>query len=149
MFASCSASPVSSFTWDSVNQRFSEECGNLLHLIDLVLSLPATSSDAERGFSQMKLVKTDWRSKLTDDHLTDLMTVQLEGEDLGVFDPKKAIALWYSEGSRSRRPEFSQSSQSEIKSDDSEWDDDLDDLVRIDKELSILNKMQEIDNEEL
>ncbi|KAG7164193.1 hypothetical protein Hamer_G014330, partial [Homarus americanus] len=37
-----------------------------------------TSADAEHGFSPVKLIETDWRSRLTDDHLTDLMVVQLQ-----------------------------------------------------------------------
>ncbi|KAG7177180.1 Zinc finger protein 862-like 1, partial [Homarus americanus] len=46
-----------------------------------------SSADAERGFSQVKLIKTDWRSRLTDDHLTDLMVVQSQSESVGNFNP--------------------------------------------------------------
>ena len=37
---------------------------NVLQLIDLVLSLPASSADCERGFSLAKVIKSDWRSRL-------------------------------------------------------------------------------------
>ncbi|KAG7157174.1 hypothetical protein Hamer_G010016 [Homarus americanus] len=59
-----------------------------------------SSADAERGFSQVKLIKTDWRSRLTDDHLTDLMVVQLQTECVGNFNPDKAIARFLTTGAR-------------------------------------------------
>ncbi|KAG7168422.1 hypothetical protein Hamer_G002465, partial [Homarus americanus] len=60
----------------------------------------ASSANAERGFSQVKLIKTDWRSRLTDDHLTDLMVVQLQTESVGNFSPDKAIARFLTTGAR-------------------------------------------------
>ncbi|KAG7158374.1 putative hAT family C-terminal dimerization region-containing protein 21 [Homarus americanus] len=71
---------VSRLSWQQINQSYGERCASFLHLVDLLLSIPASSADAERGFSQVKLIKTDWRSRLTDDHLTDLMVVQLQTE---------------------------------------------------------------------
>ncbi|KAG7172013.1 hypothetical protein Hamer_G000985 [Homarus americanus] len=59
-----------------------------------------SSADAERGFSQVKLVKTDWRSRLTDDHLTNLMVVQLQTVCVGNFNPDKAIARFLTTGAR-------------------------------------------------
>jgi hypothetical protein len=51
-------------TWKKVNDVFSNKCPAILSLIDLILSLPSSSVEAERRFSLMKLIKTDWRSKL-------------------------------------------------------------------------------------
>ncbi|KAG7171278.1 hypothetical protein Hamer_G013730 [Homarus americanus] len=59
-----------------------------------------SSADAECGFSQVKLLKTDWCSRLTDDHLTDLMVVQLQTESVGNFNPDKAIARLLRTGAR-------------------------------------------------
>jgi len=42
------------------------------------MNLPASSSDAERGFSLMKRIKTDHRRKLSDTSLSAIMTVNLE-----------------------------------------------------------------------
>ena len=50
-----------------LSTRRSDTCPNILSLIDLILSIPAHSADAERGFSEMKLVKSDWRSNLRSD----------------------------------------------------------------------------------
>ena len=94
----------------------------------------------------MKLIKTDWRSRLTDTHLSDLMQVHLEGAEIPQFDPKKAIHLWYSNsgGSRTRRLDFV-SNESALNDGDSDLDDDLD-VVQVDRELTILSKMQELED---
>ncbi|KAG7172024.1 hypothetical protein Hamer_G000999 [Homarus americanus] len=63
-------SPVSKLSWQQINESYREKCGSFLHLVDLLLSIPTSSADAESGFSQVKLIKTDWRRRLTDDHLT-------------------------------------------------------------------------------
>jgi hypothetical protein len=76
----------------------------VLGVVDLILALPATSVEAERGFSQMKLVKTDWRSCLNDKHLSDLLLVLLEAPDIDQFDPTPAMHLWMQGGHR--RPTF-------------------------------------------
>ena len=65
-------------TWGEVNSKLHHLCPEVTCLIDLILSLPCSSSNAERGFSKMKMVKTDWRSKLKDRQLSDLLTVALE-----------------------------------------------------------------------
>ncbi|KAG7159027.1 hypothetical protein Hamer_G006440 [Homarus americanus] len=80
-------SPVSQLSWQQINESYREMCGSFLHLDDLLLSIPTSSAGAECGFSQVKLIKTDWRSCLTDDHLTDLLMVLLQSECVGNFNP--------------------------------------------------------------
>ena len=79
----------------------------VLVLVDLILSIPSTSDsvEAEPGFSQMKVIKNDWRSRLHDSSLSDLMMAAMETPDIQNFDPTPAIHLWMNLGSRSRRPE--------------------------------------------
>ena len=67
---------------------------NVLQLVDLLLSLPASSADCERGFSLTKVIKSDWRSRLRDTMATDLMTVQLHSPEIGDFDPASSILRW-------------------------------------------------------
>ena len=64
-------------TWVGVNEVAKDVCPNVLHFVDLLLSLPASSADCERGFSLTKFIKSDWRSKLLDKKVTNLMTVKL------------------------------------------------------------------------
>ena len=53
--------------WDEINLRYT---------IYLILTLSATSSEIERGFSQMKLIKTNIRSKLSIEN-KNLMTIKM------------------------------------------------------------------------
>ncbi|KAL5496177.1 hypothetical protein EMCRGX_G012415 [Ephydatia muelleri] len=71
-----------------------DNCPNVLQLVDLLLSLPASSADCERGFSLTKVIKSDWRSRLRDTMVTDLMTVQLHSPEIGDFDPASSILTW-------------------------------------------------------
>lgn len=98
---------VQTLNWQQVNDAYKESgrFNNILALVDLVLCMPASSADAERGFSQVKLVKTKLRSRLRADHLTNLLTIQLHTPDVREFDPNPAINLWLKGSStRSRRP---------------------------------------------
>ncbi|KAG7171355.1 Procollagen-lysine,2-oxoglutarate 5-dioxygenase-like, partial [Homarus americanus] len=47
---------VSRLSWQQINQSYGERCASFLHLVDLLLSIPASSADAEHGFSQVKLM---------------------------------------------------------------------------------------------
>ena len=51
----------------------------------------------------MKIVKTDWRSRLTDDSLSDLMLIKLDSPDVQEFDPQPAIDVWMQ---KKRMPDF-------------------------------------------
>jgi hypothetical protein len=69
-------------------------------LIDLILTLPAHSADAERGFSEMKLVKSDWHSCLRPSILSDLLFIIFHTYDIPSYDPTDAINLWNLTGQR-------------------------------------------------
>jgi hypothetical protein len=77
---------------------------NILALIDLLLTLPSSSAICEQGFSEMKYVKSDWRSSLGNQSLNDLMRILLHSKSVRDFDPTTAIHLWRGSGARSRRP---------------------------------------------
>ena len=84
LFRSGGQMPIS---WQVINSMFHYQCQNVLGLIDLILTLPAASTDAERGFSKMKYAKNDFRSCLSDDHLIDQMMIMLDGKTESMFDP--------------------------------------------------------------
>ena len=50
-------SPIAKLTWKDINVAHGNRCTAFLQLVDLLLSIPASSADAERGFSQLRLVK--------------------------------------------------------------------------------------------
>ena len=91
---------VRQLTWSGINAAHQEECGNILGLVDAILTLPASSADAERGFSQLKMTKSSIRSVLKADRLTDLLTIQLRSPDIAALEPKQAIELWRAGGAR-------------------------------------------------
>ena len=57
----------------------------MLQLIDLLLSLPASSADCERGLCLVKVIKSDWKSRLRGTVVTDLMTVQLHSPEIATL----------------------------------------------------------------
>ena len=75
---------------------------NILALVDLVLTIPASSAEAERGFNRVKVAKSDWRGKLGDAHLSDQMMIMMESASVLQFDPLPAINVWISTPRRIR-----------------------------------------------
>lgn len=93
-------------TWPTVNRMLRHQCPDVLDLFDALLTIPATTADCERGFSVMKQMKSDWRSRLKGETLSDLLKTQLCSPDIKDFDPTKAIDIWHADSLRSRRPDF-------------------------------------------
>ncbi|XP_049718119.1 sperm flagellar protein 2 isoform X5 [Elephas maximus indicus] len=85
---------IRKLTWDFVNSVYLHKYPNILTLVDLVLSLPASSAEAERGFSQMKRTNSHTHVKTKAESMTDLLIIQLNSPDINNFNPKKAIHLW-------------------------------------------------------
>ena len=61
---------------------------------DLILALPPTSVANEAAFSQLKLMKTDRRHRLSEGRLQDLMMIRLNSADIDNFNPDEAINIW-------------------------------------------------------
>ncbi|XP_013402713.1 zinc finger protein 862 [Lingula anatina] len=73
---------------------------NICALLAIVMVLPVSTADAERGFSLMKRIKTDWRASLTPSSLSNLMTVKLSKVKLDKFVPDSAYGKWLADGRR-------------------------------------------------
>ncbi|XP_077980805.1 uncharacterized protein LOC144436009 isoform X1 [Glandiceps talaboti] len=100
-------------SWKLVNELYYNKCPNFLEVVDLILSLPAGTSECERGFSLMKITKTQYRNKLKSSSMTLLMTVQLHSPDISEFDPTPAIHQWNQHAKR--RPSFIERSHSRTR----------------------------------
>ena len=88
-------------------------------LMDLVLTLPASTAECERGFSAMKVVKSNQRSSLNGDTLSDLLMVKLHSAEISSFDPHPAMELWKTHSldapKKRRRPDYSSDRQRPTK----------------------------------
>ena len=86
---------LEALTWKQVNRRFCQEYPNILSLFDLILAIPATSTACEWGFTHMKLVKSNRRTHMKEDSLSNCLTIKLEGSSIKEFDPVPAINHWF------------------------------------------------------
>lgn len=64
------------------------------HQQEAQLEPPKQSGGSERGFSQLKILKSDIHSTLSEERLNDLLAVKLLSADIQNFDPMPAIELW-------------------------------------------------------
>ena len=95
-------SKLKTHTWRSLNRSHGELYPHFLSLIDLILTVPASTSDCEKGFSAMKKIKGDWRASLRTETLSDLMCVLLDKNCISTYDPQNALHLWAAD--KDRRP---------------------------------------------
>ena len=65
--------------------------------------MPVHSVECERVFSLLKVIKTDWRNRLLDTAVTDLIRISLDAADIKNFNPDPAIHLWQQAAIRGRR----------------------------------------------
>ena len=72
--------------------------------MDLILTMSPSSSEAERGFSQLKLIKTNLRSKLGQSALNHCIGIKMLASDIKEYDPHPAIHYWNSMSITARRP---------------------------------------------
>ena len=66
----------------------------MFKLLDILLTLPVGTASVECSFSQMKLVKTRLRNRITDDNLARLMRIAIEGPELTVVDFDKILDIF-------------------------------------------------------
>ena len=81
-------------TWKALNRSHADQFSNLFGLVDLILTIPASTAECERGFSAMKRVKSELRTRLNTSTLSDLMIVMLESPSICDFEPLRACELW-------------------------------------------------------
>ena len=84
---------METLTWHQVNRRFRSEYPRILDLFDVILTIPATSTACERGFSHMKLIKSEKRSSMKEESLSNSLMIKLEGPSIKEFDPLPAIDI--------------------------------------------------------
>ena len=81
--------------WRLFNAPNSAEWGNVLIPANLLLCLPASNGKLKRAFSLLRTIKTDKRSRLTNQSLDDLLRVLSSKVPLKSFNPDDSIDLWW------------------------------------------------------
>ncbi|XP_065645604.1 E3 SUMO-protein ligase KIAA1586-like [Hydra vulgaris] len=74
---------------------------NLVHLVQALDTIPISSSECERGFSQTNLIITPTRASLMTKTVSTLLFIELVGPPLTSFDPSKYIDSWLLSGRHS------------------------------------------------
>ncbi len=71
------------------------ECyGNLTKLVKIALTLPLTSTSAERTFSKLKLIKSRLRTTMQQERLRSLMLMSIEDDLLEQLDVDNLVQLF-------------------------------------------------------
>ncbi len=76
---------------------------SVLGVLRLLATIPCSTAEVERGFSAMTVLKTELRSLLTNEHLNELLAIKMLTPDVGLYNPEKAMDLWW--GNCERRPD--------------------------------------------
>ena len=61
---------------------------------NILLALPVGTATVERTFSQMKLVKTRLRNRISDTNLTRFMRIAIEGPELSSVDFNEIVDIF-------------------------------------------------------
>ena len=75
---------------------------NLASLIEILLLLPVSNAKVERGFSSMHSIKTEWRSRLGERTLDNLMRISIDGPAVSDFSSDIAVERFFAQP---RRPD--------------------------------------------
>ena len=77
--------------YDNIGNRIPSD---LKPLINCIEGIPCSSSECERGFSQMNLIMDEKRNRLTIEHVNSLLFIQLNGPPLPVWKPYEYCKSW-------------------------------------------------------
>ena len=135
-YISLSSIDYHSVWWRLFNAPNSAEWSTILVLAELLFSLAASNGKLESIFSLLGTINVEKRSRLTNEHLDDLLLLKSDKTPLSNFNPDPSIDLWLSAKSRGpsqkkrkeyrqRRSNGSSSSQALEDSSDSEPEDTL------------------------
>ena len=94
--------PLSIYQTLRCTQRPDIDVKAALKIIELPQLFPLATAVVERGFSHLKVVKTDYRARLQPATLDDLMRIKLAEAS---FHPTRPVQRWWVSGQRSRRPD--------------------------------------------
>ena len=77
-----------------------DKCVEMQCLLNAIDTVPCSTAECERGFSEMNIVCSDMRSSLTVSHISSLMFVSLVGPPFDRFQPDDYTRSWLAKGRR-------------------------------------------------
>lgn len=80
--------------WEAINRKYRSQFPNILTLVDLILCMSPSSAQAERGFSQLKLCKSNLRNRMGQVLLNDVFAIKYLSEPMCTFEPENAVNLF-------------------------------------------------------
>ena len=84
--------------WSMLHKKISLRFPDIFHFVELCLCAPFSTATVKRFFNYLKIVKTDWRSRLDEGNIESLLRIKVEGPDLTEFAEKmcaNAVTLWW------------------------------------------------------
>ena len=76
------------------------------NIIQIILTIPPSNAEVERVWSKMNQILDDRSLSMDSETLQHRLQIKQVNMNLENFDPSSAIDLWWSDGIRSRRPNF-------------------------------------------
>ena len=92
-YLSLSTLPYRVTRWRIFHAPCASDWHNFLVLVELLFSLPSSNGKAEHVFSQVDMIKTEKRTRLSNEALNDLLMITSNDVPLKDFNPEAAITL--------------------------------------------------------
>jgi hAT family C-terminal dimerisation region len=73
-------------------------CPDLKKLLGAIHTLPVSTAECERGFSQMNVICTPLRTRSTVHHMSSLLFISIVGPPLPVWQPTSYVRSWLAKG---------------------------------------------------
>ena len=86
--------------WKLFNSVDAKRWCNVLGVVELLFTFPLSNGHLERVFSQLKLIKNDYCTRLSENRLDQLVRIDVDGPPIQDWDSSNALDIWYKEKTR-------------------------------------------------
>lgn len=74
----------------------------MLPLVNIMLTISPSTAECERGFSAMNALKSQYRTSLKQESLSNLMRIKVDGPPVKDFNPNESVVTWLNSGKGTR-----------------------------------------------
>ena len=86
--------------WKLFNSVDAKRWCNVLGVVELLFTFSLSNDHLERVFSQLKLIKNDYRTRLSENRLDQIVRINVDGPPIQDWDSSNALDIWYKEKTR-------------------------------------------------